>query len=389
MLSTALPGFDGSLVNEDVRAAAFARFRELRSGRERPGRYWRIDLDALDISQLRLRSMVAVPSIEATLSRGAIACDLATAVREHGVLVARAFGTSVDTASSKFAALATAFANTGAFVYLPAGVCIDEHIAITYRAGDDALFPYTLVLAEAGSQCTIIERIESASENAFVCGVAEVVAAERTRITYASAQELPSTARMYFTRKASPGSDAHMSWAAAELGGELSASTIEVAIGAHGIEAEVAALFFPGGDEHVDMVSSINHNVGDSRSNTVIKSAATGSGQARYLGNIRILAHAQGSSAALRDDALLLSPKAHIDSIPALEIAANDVQAFHGATVGAIDQDQIFYMASRGIPPNDAEKMIALGFFEPAIEMFPTHVLRERLRAALERKVRS
>lgn len=389
MLSTALPGFDGSLVAEDVRAAALDRFRELKSGRERPGRYWRIDLDALDISTLRLSSTVAAPSIEAKLSRGAIACDLATAVREHGDLVARAFGTSVDTKSSKFAALTTAFANAGAFVYLPAGVCIDEPIAITYRAGDDALFPYTLLLAEAGSQCTIVERIESASEGAFVCGIAEVVAAERTTITYASAQELPSTARIYFTRKASPGNDARMSWAAAELGAGLSASTIDVAIEARGIEAEVAALFFPRGDEHVDMVSSIDHNVGESRSNTVIKSAATGSGQARYLGNIRILAHAQGSSASLRDDALLLSRNAHIDSIPALEIAANDVKAFHGATVGAIDQDQIFYMTSRGIAPNDAEKMIALGFFEPAIERFPTQILRERLRAALESKIQS
>lgn len=371
-----------------MRAAALDRFQDLKSGRERPGRYWKVDLDALDISRLRLNAASPAPSIEARLTRGAIACDLATAVRDHHDLVERAFGKSIDSETSKFAALTTAFANTGAFVYLPAGVCIDEPISITYRAGDDAMFPYTLLLAEAGSQCTIIERIESESAGAFVCGIAEVVAGDRTTITYASAQELPATAQIYFTRKASPGADAHMSWAAAELGAALSASTIDVAIGARGIEAEVAALFFPRGDEHVDMVSSIDHNVGESRSNTVVKSAATGNGQARYLGNIRILAHAQGSSASLRDDALLLSQKAHIDSIPALEIAANDVKAFHGATVGAIDQDQIFYMTSRGITPDDAEKMIALGFFEPAIEHFPTQALRDRLRTSLENKIR-
>ncbi len=377
------------MLSTDQRAAALDRFRELKSGRERPGRYWKIDLDALDVSQLRLSSTAAAPAINAHLSRGAIACDLSTALREHGDLVKRAFGASAGSTTSKFAALTMAFLNTGAFVYLPAGVCIDEPIEITYRAGDDALFPYTLLLAEAGSQCTIIERIESDSETAFVCGVADVAAAERTAITYASSQELLPTARIYFTRKASPGNDSRMSWAAAELGGALSASTIDVAITARGVEAEIAALFFPRGDEHVDMVSSIDHTVGESRSNTVVKSAATGSGQARYLGNIRILAHAQGSSASLRDDALLLSQKAHIDSIPALEIAANDVKAFHGATVGAIDQDQIFYMTSRGIAPTDAEKMIALGFFEPAIEQFPTQALRERLRSALESKVRS
>ncbi|MHB8230698.1 MAG: SufD family Fe-S cluster assembly protein, partial [Vulcanimicrobiaceae bacterium] len=112
-----------------------------------------------------------------------------------------------------------------------------------------------------------------------------------------------------------------------------------------------------------------------------------GSGQARYLGNINIAAHAQGSNASLRDDALLLSKKAHVDSVPALEIAANDVKAYHGATVGALDEEQIFYMTSRGIERDEAERMIVLGFFEPVIDRFPTRELRERIRAALQAKV--
>ena len=109
-------------------------------------------------------------------------------------------------------------------------------------------------------------------------------------------------------------------------------------------------------------------------------------GQARFLGNIRIAPHAQGSDARLRDDALLLSPTAHVDSVPALEIGANDVKAYHGATVGAMDAEQIFYMESRGIAPNAAERMIALGFFEPAVDRFPAQ-LREEIRTALELKL--
>ena len=89
----------------------------------------------------------------------------------------------------------------------------------------------------------------------------------------------------------------------------------------------------------------------------------------------------------MRDDALLLSPRSHIDSVPALEIAANDVKAYHGATVGALDEDQIFYMTSRGIAREEAERMIALGFFEPVIERFATRALREELRSALQAKV--
>jgi Fe-S cluster assembly protein SufD len=120
-----------------------------------------------------------------------------------------------------------------------------------------------------------------------------------------------------------------------------------------------------------------------------VKSAAIGRGQARYLGNIRIVPHAQGTESSLRDDALLLSKRAHIDSVPALEIAANEVKAYHGATIGALDDEQIFYMTSRGIAREDAEKMIALGFFEPVVDRFPTEALRERLRSALEAKVSS
>jgi Fe-S cluster assembly protein SufD len=161
-----------------------------------------------------------------------------------------------------------------------------------------------------------------------------------------------------------------------------------VAIEDSGVQADIAGLFFPRDDQHVDLITNVDHNAGHSFSETIVKSAATGRGQARYVGNIRIVPKAQGTDSSLRDDALLLSQKAHIDSVPALEIAANDVKAYHGATVGAIDEEQIFYMTSRGIDRESAEKMIALGFFEPAIARFPGEDLRERLRAALEEKVR-
>jgi Fe-S cluster assembly protein SufD len=146
-------------------------------------------------------------------------------------------------------------------------------------------------------------------------------------------------------------------------------------------------LFFPRASQHVDVVSTVEHRAGEATSETLIKSAATERGQARFLGNIRIAPHAQGSDARLRDDALLLSTTAHVDSVPALEIGANDVKAYHGATVGAIDQEQIFYMETRGIERSAAERMIALGFFEPAIERFPTANLRDAIRNALAAKL--
>ncbi|MGC1382131.1 MAG: SufD family Fe-S cluster assembly protein, partial [Candidatus Baltobacteraceae bacterium] len=136
-----------------------------------------------------------------------------------------------------------------------------------------------------------------------------------------------------------------------------------------------------------DVVSTVTHHAGEATSETLVKSAARERGQARFLGNIRIAPHAQGSDARLRDDALLLSAHAHVDSVPALEIGANDVKAYHGATVGALDEDQIFYMESRGIARNAAEEMIALGFFEPAIQRFPSETLRDEIRTLLAAKL--
>jgi Fe-S cluster assembly protein SufD len=146
-------------------------------------------------------------------------------------------------------------------------------------------------------------------------------------------------------------------------------------------------LFFSGGSQHVDIETETVHAAGNTQSQTIVRSAGTDRGQGRYLGNIKILANAHGADASLRDDALLLSAGAHIDSVPALEIAANDVRAFHGATVGAISQEELFYAETRGIPRAEAERMIALGFFEPAVSRFPGELLRDQIRTALENKL--
>jgi len=122
-------------------------------------------------------------------------------------------------------------------------------------------------------------------------------------------------------------------------------------------------------------------------SDTAVRSAANDRGQGRYVGDIVIRPRAHGSDASLRDDALLLSAHAHIDTVPALEIAANDVKAFHGATVGSLDEDALFYVLSRGIPKNEALRMITLGFFEPVITRFPGEALRDEIRTALDAKI--
>jgi Fe-S cluster assembly protein SufD len=380
-----LGSFDGTLLSREERAHALDRFFALPSGREKRGRFWRVDLDSLAPDARAVDPTSTSMQIKSSDPR-VLVCDLATAADQHPQLLARAFA-ATGVGATKFGALARAFAGLGAFIYLRADVDCDDPVTIVYAPPPGAaIFPHTIVLAERGARATIVERIEG-GEGAFFCGASEVVTEERAQLLYAIVQRAGAGAHVISTRAMRPGRDAEVAWASAELGGDLAASDLSVAIEHPGARAEVTALFFPRAAEHVDVVSTVEHRAGEATSETLVKSAATESGQARFLGNIRIAPHAQGSDARLRDDALLLSRKAHVDSVPALEIGANDVKAYHGATVGAIDEEQVFYVESRGIDRNAAERMIALGFFEPAIERFPSESLRGEIRRTLAGKL--
>lgn len=368
----------------DERIAALDRFLVTTSGREKPGHFWRVDFESVSPAADAVDAgagNVAIENADAKI----IACDLVTAARDHKDLLARALR-STDANEKKFGALAEAFAGLGAFVYVPADRACDEPVSIHYRTGSGAIFPWTVVLAERGARLSVIERTTT-GEAAFACGVTEIVAEEHADITFAVAQRAGDGARSLSHRIGRPGRNARISLALAELGADFAAGDVAISIEHPGAEARVTALFFPNRSQHVDLVSTVDHRAGEATSETIVKSAARDRGQARFLGNIRIAPHAQGSDARLRDDALLLSTTAHIDSVPALEIAANDVKAYHGATVGAIDAEQIFYMESRGLERASAERMIALGFFEPAIERFPSATLRDEIRAALADKL--
>ncbi|MEO7202595.1 MAG: SufD family Fe-S cluster assembly protein [Candidatus Tumulicola sp.] len=382
-LTGRLATLDPAILSQERRLQAFEQFSQLPSRRERTGRYWRIDLETLspdpaaDVAE-------SSPRIDNPNAR-IVACDLRVAATEHAEEFARAFGMT-EIGSSKFGALARAFAQGGAFVYVPPNVAATEPVVIDFDfAPGTAAFAYTVVYAAAGSEVTVIERYSGAP--AFACGATEIVTDENATVTFANHQSLTDAAQCVHSRFARPGKDASVHWACADTGAALTVGEIAVAIEREGVEAGVTSIFFPNGTQHVDLVARLDHTVGNSVSDTLVKSAAIGSGQARFVGSIRIAERAQGSNAALRDDALLLSERAHIDSVPALEIAANDVKAYHGATVGALDGDQIFYMQSRGIAAADAERMIAIAFFEPAIERFPTQSLRSSIRDAIEAKL--
>lgn len=295
-------------------------------------------------------------------------------------------GRIVPFAVDRFTALATAFQNCGAFVDVPAQLQLDAPLQLVWsaRPGEpQAVFPHTIVRVGANARATLFERHLGATES-FVDGIVEIDLAEGARLDYVVVQEADEGARLFFRRAARCAAGATIGWHIADLGGALVRQTTLAELSGDSAAVDLNGLFFARGFAHVDWRAALIHNAPRTRSRTVVRSAAAGRGQGRFDGVVRIDAGAHEADASMRDDALVLSRDAHLDATPALEIAAHDVKAFHAATVGSLDEEQLFYVATRGIARGRAERMIALAFFEPAIARFPGEALRDEVRTALD-----
>lgn len=283
-------------------------------------------------------------------------------------------------------AVAVTYDERGTHINIPAGAQIDEPILISYDVADTALNAHTFVTAGEGARASIIERLSGSADREIELTTA-IATQSRSDVTYTVVQNLGAGVKLNAARASQVANEAKVRWNVALLGGAAATDAVISQHTGEGALTEIAALFFPVGREVVQLTTEVQHNVPRTTSETVVRSIAAGRGRGRYYGNIRIAAQAHGSEASLRDDTLLIGKDAKIDAIPALEIAANDVKAFHGATVGAIDEEHIFYIMSRGVERTAAEKLIALGFFEPAVARFPGEALRDELRTLLEEKL--
>lgn len=270
----------------------------------------------------------------------------------------------------------------GRVIAVPPGAT-QEHV-LDYDLANEV--PHTVITVGDGAHLTVLERLHGAAAEA-VTARTEIEAGERAHVSYTVLETLAPGTTVTSRRTSRAAAGAQVAWNVALLGAGTMSDEIVAEENGAGVNTEIAAVFFPVARENVQLTTEVRHNVPHTTSQTVVRSIAAGRGRGRYFGNIRIAPHAHGAEASLRDDTLLIGKDAKIDAIPALEIAANDVKAFHGATVGAIDEEHIFYLMSRGIERDAAEKLIALGFFEPAVSRFPGEALRGDVHALLEAKL--
>jgi Fe-S cluster assembly protein SufD len=323
------------------------------------------------------------PALEA---KGVRACDIATcdddAIRE---LLGRVSAQTPDA----FTTLHDAFLAGGAFVQVPAGVAVTEPILVLHWCEGDAhaSFPHTLVALGEGAEATVLERMGSPVTDHLVDAVTELIVDDNAHLRYLTVQEHgPRTWHLGFQR-AELGRDATLHSSAVVLGGDYARLRSESRLAGESSESNQLAVYFGDDTQMLDFRTLQDHDAPWTRSDLLFKGAVEDDARSVYSGLVHIRPEANRARAFQTNRNLVLTEGARAESIPNLEIEANDVQCSHASTVGPIDEEQLYYLESRGIPPAEAERLIVLGFFDDVFDRLPVRSLVGRLRDDVVRKI--
>jgi Fe-S cluster assembly protein SufD len=317
---------------------------------------------------------------------GVTVAALADARRRSPERVAAVHLQIVAPQTDRFTALATAFQNCGVYVEVPAGVTVAEPLQLLWLGAPGepaAVFPHTVIRVGAHARVTIVER-RLGGQDAFVAGLVEAELEPGARLDYVAFQDADDGGRVFMRRRARCAAGATIAWHLADLGGAIARTACGAQLTAAGASAEANAFVFARGYTHAECIVEVDHDAARTESRTTVRRAVTDRGRGRFAGALRFAPAAAHTVAALRDDGLILARDAFLDSAPVLAVPAQHVAATQSSSIGSLDEDELFYVQSRGISRAVAERMIALAFFEPALSRFPTEALRDEIRSALD-----
>jgi Fe-S cluster assembly protein SufD len=352
-------------------------------------------LDALPYASAPFRITVLNGRFSAELSRlnnlprGVRAGSLAAAVSEHADVVPRYYGQLADYQSRAFVALNTALAADGAYLYIPEGTVLEQPVEILFlSAGDSASVEMTnarlLIVAAERSQARIVETYAALRNGVyFTNAVTEIVAAESAIVDHYKIQQESldayhvATVHIHAQRSATVASHSF------SLGGKLVRNDANAVLDGEGAEVTLNGLYLADGDRLVDNHTSIDHAKAHCPSHEIYKGILGGRARAIFNGKIIVRPDAQKTDAKQTNRALLLSDDASINTKPQLEIFADDVKCTHGAAIGQLDEDAIFYLRARGLTYFEARDMMIHAFAGEIIDRVQIDDLRRALEAEL------
>jgi Fe-S cluster assembly protein SufD len=324
------------------------------------------------------------------VAKGVIVTTLADAVVKHAdLLKAHFMAQPQKLGSEKFASLHTAFVADGAFVYVPKGVEVATPIVISHFAAgaQTAIFPHTLVIAEENAKVTVVDYFASADHSAhFSCGANDLYAGHGAQLTYVAAQMWSATTLSFQFNSTVARRDARVKSLNVHLGGKQARHESLSQLQAPGALSEMLALTIASQTQEFDQRTLQIHQAPNTKSDLLYKNALRDQSKTIFSGLIVVDPDAQKTDAYQSNRNLMLSDDAEANSLPGLEIQANDVRCTHGATSSRIDPEQEFYLESRGIRKEAADELLTFGFFEEVLNRLDDEGLRDSLRSLIQTK---
>ena len=323
-------------------------------------------------------------------SKGVLLLDLHSAARKHRDLLEPHLGQIVGAIHGKFEALNTALWQGGLFVYIPRGVVIEDPIHLAFLG--DQYTPFLasrlLVVMEENSQATIVNEYASPDESELYAnnGI-ELFLGAASRLQYVTLQNWGEKVKTYVTQRASIQRDSQLLSIWAGLGGKIVKADLRTHLSGPGANTKLLGMSFAQHQQHFDQHTEHIHHSGNTYSDLDFKVALKDKARSIYTGQIRIDQEARNCEAYQENRNLLLSEKTRADTIPELEILNDEVSCSHGATIGPVDEEMLYYLAARGIPRDEAVRMIVTGFVEPTLKAVPED-LQDRLRSYITERVR-
>lgn len=329
---------------------------------------------------------------EKLAKQGVIFTDLLTAEQKHPELLAKMIGKTVNVEEGKFAALAGAFAQNGVLLYVPKGVTVDEplHSVLWGPGANLAHVSHILVLVDEGASVTYVHESASPDDmaaNSMHAGIVEIQVMQDASLKFVELQSWGRHVWNFSHERVRVERGGNLDWIFGAIGSRLTKNFSELDLAGEGAQGRMSGFYFTDGNQHLDHDTQQNHLAPHTTSDLLFKGALKGKSRSVWQGMIYVAPGAQKTDGYQANRNLVLSDGARADSIPGLEILADDVRCTHGATVGKLEQEPLFYLKSRGIPQAEAEKIVVEGFFDPIFQRIPFEGVRERFQEYIANKM--
>lgn len=384
------------------RRTAWKTFEKLPLPTKRDVQWQRFDMRALKLDKVALPA--DKPSITERLTslpaeaakKGVIFCDMATALAKHGDLLKDYLGKSIaPDEPSKFHALHAALWSTGAFLYVPRDIRIELPLEVVYEFGGQhtAGFPRTLVVVEPGAEATLVQKfvggptVGSNGAASIHASGTEVFVKEGGHLHYISEQNFSPNVYDFTLKRAHVARDAEIDWVLGMFGASFQRYDVECVMEGEGGTSFMYAVSVLDHNQQFGQFTKQHHKTGNTTSDLLFKNVLRDSAVSNYMGVIKVEKNANGTNAYQANRNLVLSKEVRCDTRPILEIESNQLRCTHGATVGQLEENQLFYLRSRGLRPEQARDVLIEAFLDPVLARIQVENVQKEFADLIHHKV--